>query len=894
MTRRPRSLVTRIVGALLLFSLFITAVAGLFAYLRVSDSLRQSILDRLTITAGLKESELRRMVDQQREAVETFSRLPDLRRQALALATSESAPVRAAAHGALAATLDRASAQNLGWREALLLNARGGRVEFSTEPSHEGDFRSEDQFFTRGRLGPFIQNVYAWPVTLQPTLTIASPVLDEQRNPVAVLAVHLSLDRMDEIVAAGGGLGKSSETYLVDRFNEFVSSGRFGRKDYPRGVHSQGIDAAVQGRNGSGLYPNYVGRPVVGVYRWLPDLELALIAEVAQAEALAPARRLGISIAAAGLAGAALLLVGIYILARRIARPILAIKDTAVAVAEGDLDAVAPVLSSDEVGVLAGAFNEMTARLRTTLSGLERELAERNRAEAALRESEQAFRTIFDASPLSIFLLDRGGRIVDANHSAELLLHTDKAGFRGRTPAGLGLHGLEEEGAGAGARFLEPGEGDSFEMVLDHPGAGRLNLLTLASVVTLREDRFVLLFLLDVTDRKRLEEDKLAMERQLLHTQKLESLGVLAGGVAHDFNNLLMAMLGNLDIALLTLPGDSEARINIVRAEQAATRAADLTRQMLAYSGRGKFVVEVVQLADMVSECAQLLRTSVPRTIEFNLHLDASIPPVKADPGQIEQVVMNLITNAAEAIGDQPGTISLSTGRSRLSAEELKSSRLEQLPAPGEFSWIEVSDTGCGMDEATSKRLFEPFFTTKFTGRGLGMSAVLGILRGHQGAVFVDSAIGGGTRMRVLFPAFDPRQAPEPAPAPVPAQALRPGGTVLVVDDEPMVREACSAMVRSLGLQALTAVDGEDAVRIAADPARSIDCVLLDLTMPRMNGAAAFERLRELRPGLPVVLSSGYSEQSSLQQFGDRGVDGFIQKPYTLEMIRSVLGRILA
>ena len=891
MSRPQRSLVTRIVGSLLLFSLALTALAGLFAYLRLSDSLRQSILDRLTIAAALKEAELRRMVDQQRQAVEVFSRLPDLVRQAQALAAAGSPGARAEARAVLAAVFPEATVQRLGWREVLLLNARGGRVEFASDRSHEGDFRREDQFFVNGRRGTFTQNVYPWPVTLQPTLTISTPVPAGSPDPAAVLAVHLNLDRMDEIVNAGG-LGASSETYLVDRYNEFVSSSRFGRREHPRGVHSAGIDAAVQGRSVSGLYRNHSGVPVVGVYRWLPDLQLALVAEVAQAEALAPARRLGASVAGVGLAGALLLAVGIHLLARRIARPILAIKDTALAVAEGDLEAVAPELSADEVGVLARAFDGMTARLRATLSGLERELAERTRAEAALRESEQAFRTIFDASPLSIFLLDRDGRIVDANHSAELLLHTEKAGIRGQTPAGLGLHGLEEDGAGA--RFLEPGEGDSFEMVLDHPGAGRLNLLTLASVVTLREDRFVLLFLVDVTDRKRLEEDKLAMERQLLHTQKLESLGVLAGGVAHDFNNLLMAMLGNLDIALLSLPEDAEARTNMERASQAASRAADLTRQMLAYSGRGRFVIEVVQLADLVTECAQLLRTSVPRTIGFNLALDFAIPPVKADPGQVEQVVMNLITNAAEAIGDRPGEITLATGSAHFDAAALKGSRLDQHPAPGVFSWIEVADTGCGMDEATSRRIFEPFFTTKFTGRGLGMSAVLGILRGHQGAIFVDSRPGGGTRMRALFPAFDARAEPGPGRSAAPAPAPPAGGTVLVVDDEPMVREACAAMVRSLGLQVITAVDGEEAVRIVADPARSLACVVLDLTMPRMDGATAFGRLRDLRPDLPIVLSSGYGEQSTLQRFGDRGPDGFIQKPYTLQSIRATLGRVMA
>ena len=391
MTVPHRSIVTRIVGSLFLFSVFITLLAGFFAYQRVSQTLGQSILDRLTVVMNMKQEELRRMLVQQREAVEVFSRLPDLRRHAQVLAGAPAARERAAAQAGLSGVLARPSIQNLGWREVLLLNVRGGRVEFSTEPSHEGDFRYEDQFFSQGQRATFIQNVYPWPVTLQPTLTIATPLADESGATFAVLAVHLNLDRMDEIVSAGGGFGKSGETYLVDRYNTFVSSHRFGRQDFPRGVHTEGIEAAVQGRNGSGRYLNYAGIPVVGVYRWLPDLELAMISEVAQAEARAPARRLGITIAAAGLAVAALFMVGIYLLARRIARPILAIKDTAQAVADGDLEAVAPELSADEVGVLARAFNEMTRRLRDYQVDLERQVTARTaELEAAKRAAERA------------------------------------------------------------------------------------------------------------------------------------------------------------------------------------------------------------------------------------------------------------------------------------------------------------------------------------------------------------------------------------------------------------------------------------------------------------------------------------------------------------------------
>jgi signal transduction histidine kinase/CheY-like chemotaxis protein len=754
---RTRGIRARIVGSLLVLSVLITALAGLLAYYRVSALLKQSIRDRLEIAVTLKERELRRMMARQREAVRALSLLPDVRGRAGQLVSSQ-ARDRDSARAALATLFSTVTVRELGWQEVLVLDAVGGRVVFSTEPAHEGDFRRSDQFFRRGRTETFFQNVYPSPVTLEPTLTISTPLTNDAGKTVAVLAVHLNLDPLDEIVSTGAGLGPSGETFLVDRFNDFVSSRRFGRSGYPRGVHTEGIDAAIRGQDGAGQYMNHEGVPVVGVHRWLPDLGLAMIAEVRQSEAFAPAREVGLQIAGVGLGAALLFMVGFYVLARRITYPILAIKDTAVAVANGNLDAEAPVLTSDEVGVLARAFNEMTARLRGMVA------------------------------------------------------------------------------------------------------------------------------------------EQLALERQFLHSQKLESLGVLAGGVAHDFNNLLMAIRGNLELALESLPPGAEARQSIQQAEQAAQRASDLTRQMLAYSGKGRFVVRDIRLSDVVSDCAELLRTSIPRTIAFDLRCDAGDPPVKADPGQVEQVVMNLVTNAAEAIGSQPGTITLSTGTATFGAEELSASRLE--PAtPGRFAWVEAVDTGCGMDEATLARMFEPFFTTKLMGRGLGLAALLGVVRGHHGAIFVESRGGVGTRVRVLFPVAEGASRADEAggepPVERPATALPAEETVLVVDDEETVRNVSARMVQALGLRVVTANDGEEAVRLVRERGDDVACVLLDLTMPRMDGRTAFERLRALRPDLPIVLCSGYDEQATVQQWTTQGPAGFIQKPYSLAVLRDALSRVM-
>ena len=393
-------------------------------------------------------------------------------------------------------------------------------------------------------------------------------------------------------------------------------------------------------------------------------------------------------------------------------------------------------------------------------------------------------------------------------------------------------------------------------------------------------------------ERKRDEQERLELERRLLHAQKLESLGILAGGIAHDFNNLLMAILGNLDLALERLPDASPARASIESSARAARRASDLTRQMLAYSGRGKFVARPLDLSELVEEHAHLFRTGVARTVTLHLRLERSLPPIEADVGQIQQVILNLMTNASEAIGDRAGEISVSTGLEKCDARCLARSRTAEPPASGRFVFLEVSDTGRGMDDATRRKLFDPFFSTKGAGRGLGMAAILGIVQGHGGAIFVDSAVGKGSSIRVSFPAIVAGRAsssPEVEPHAATVAGLDPGGTVLVVDDEESVREVCKEMVESLGFLTLTAADGQEAVEVFRRHADVVDYVVLDLSMPNLGGLAAYREMARVKPGVRVVLSSGYTEQESLRGLTGQESVTFIQKPYTIGALRAAL-----
>ena len=379
----------------------------------------------------------------------------------------------------------------------------------------------------------------------------------------------------------------------------------------------------------------------------------------------------------------------------------------------------------------------------------------------------------------------------------------------------------------------------------------------------------------DVTERVRAEEERRRLEAQIQHVQKLESLGVMAGGIAHDFNNLLVGILGNAGLALSDAPAGIRDRISQI--EIAAQRAAELTNQMLAYSGKGRFILRRTDLSELVKEMADLLRTAATKTAELELQLSLEPVAFDGDPAQIRQVIMNLITNASDAIGSAAGRIEVATGRLTATREYLAGACVGADQPEGAFVFAEVRDNGCGMDAATMTRIFDPFFTTKFTGRGLGLAAVLGIVRGHGGAIKIASAPGVGTTFRVLVPARA-AAVPEPEPVHVPQQGCT-GATVLVVDDEPSVRRVAAEVLTRAGFTVTAAADGVEAVDIVRGRQQSFDVVLLDMTMPRLSGVETFRELRELCPSLRVVLTSGYSEEDASEKFEGR-LAGFIQKPF--------------
>jgi two-component system cell cycle sensor histidine kinase/response regulator CckA len=385
-------------------------------------------------------------------------------------------------------------------------------------------------------------------------------------------------------------------------------------------------------------------------------------------------------------------------------------------------------------------------------------------------------------------------------------------------------------------------------------------------------------------------QDRRDTEEAVRHAQKLESIGVLAGGIAHDFNNLLTGILGNASLALRKLPPDTPPRIRkqLEDVQLAGERAAGLTRQLLAYAGRGRLHLAPVDVSKATREMAELIRAAVPHHVQLVIDTNEDCPAVMGDAAQIHQLLMNLIINAAEAVGDAQGTVRVQVSCAALAPRDPEFSGYPL--QGGTYVRLTVTDDGVGMDAETISRMFDPFFTTKFTGRGLGLAAVLGIVRGHHGGIRVRSTPGAGTRFEVVLPA-DVTALPAEVRPPA-GQRARSDRTVLIVDDEDVVREAATAILEEAGYRVQTATNGQEAVdRIAAG--ERPDLVLLDLTMPVLSGEAALQRMRIVAPELRVVMMSGFGEGEAATRFVGQHLDGFLQKPFAADALQAAVARSL-
>ena len=539
---------------------------------------------------------------------------------------------------------------------------------------------------------------------------------------------------------------------------------------------------------------------------------------------------------------------------------------------------------------LKNVTGQLEERVKERTAELQKEIGERIKSEQAAVSSELRFRELFQNVADPIYITDMGGRILVANDQASRELGYSNDELQDLTLMDVDTVFTDPDLIAGHFREMSETVTVSFETTHKRKDGTQFPVEVHARWIDFGGQPSVMGVARNISERKRAEEERQNMEKQLLHAQKLESLGVLAGGIAHDFNNILMAIMGNADLALMRLNKESPAVDNLHRIEQSAARAADLAKQMLAYSGKGKFMVENIDLNHLLEDMLHMLEVSISKkaVLRFNLH--QPLPQVEADATQMRQIVMNLVINASEAIGDTSGVIAITTGCMDCDRSYLKDVWLDENITEGLYVYLEIADTGCGMDTETMAKLFDPFFTTKFTGRGLGMAAVLGIVRGHRGAIKVYSELGKGTSFKVLLPASG--RPAEIFNGEAHKVEWRGSGTVLLVDDEETVRGIGVEMLKELGFTTITANDGREALELYKSTS-AITFVIMDLTMPHMDGEQCFRELRQLDPNVQVIMSSGYNELEVTQKFVGKGLAGFVQKPYKLSVLRDAVRKII-
>ena len=524
---------------------------------------------------------------------------------------------------------------------------------------------------------------------------------------------------------------------------------------------------------------------------------------------------------------------------------------------------------------------------------ISRDVTERIEAQRELQELEKRYLLLGAASRDMITESDPDGKLIFVSQSARDLLGYEPEELIGTLGREL-LH-PEDKQRIEDEFWLRDAESD---VVFSPPyrcrtKEGKYRWFESAAKTYTRTDGsgpYIIGLLRDVTERLALRKQQRELEEHVQRSQRLEGLGVMAGGIAHDFNNLLTPILGQASLALMDLDDGSDPRTRIEKIRNAARRAAKLTNQMLAYAGAEPMVFEPTDVSSLVSEMGQLLESAVSGKAIIRFELTEGLPAIDADSAQISQVVMNLISNAVEAV--EGGNDSIHVRTHSLTSRELYPQDLVVgTVAPGtNYVCFEVEDTGAGMSGETRSKIFDPFFTTKFTGRGLGLAAVLGIIRGHDGAIELRSRLGRGTRFRVWLP---PREAPAERPTPEAIEEWQSSGLVLVADDDRGVLEIAVDTLQRCGMVAVTALDGSIAVDLFRERRADVRAVMLDRTMPGLSGEAAFTQIREMRSDVPIIMVSGYSEESVSDRVHESGVDAFLRKPFLPEAMIATLRKVL-
>lgn len=513
------------------------------------------------------------------------------------------------------------------------------------------------------------------------------------------------------------------------------------------------------------------------------------------------------------------------------------------------------------------------------------DITEYRRSLAEQRESEERFRRLYESNIIGIVSGDED-RLMDANDVFLQMVGYTREDLAAGLLRWYDMTAPEYRHLGPQtvAGVKSTGSFGPFEKEYLRKDGSRISVLS--GCIRLQDAPYRdLCFVLDLTEQKKLQQ-------RMLETQKFESVGVLAGGIAHDFNNLLVGVIGNSSLALDFLPDGHPARELLSQVIKNGEQAAHLTRQMLAYSGKGRFLLEPLDLSSLFEEISILVKPAISKDIVLEMNLPGDLPPVEADRGQMRQVFTNLVLNAAESIGENGGRIWVETGVRQVDSHKRGGDWAAGETLPGQYVYLEVIDTGCGMDPATQGKIFDPFFTTKFVGRGLGLAAVAGIVRSHKGAIGVTSAPAQGSRFLVMFPTST-RATVSDADVERTAQGRRAKGAVLVVDDETVVRQMARAALERHGYEVMLAENGRQAIELFNQNPMHFSLVVLDLSMPGLSGVQTLPELRRTRPEIPVLITSGYTEAQTLGMFAGQNVAGFLQKPFSPQILVTRIGAAL-
>jgi PAS domain S-box-containing protein len=866
-----KTLIRRLVTSFLVLSLASLAVVCVVAFVLARNSLERSILSRLDATVALKEAELDRWVSDQRQHVLYLAGLEEFRTPAFALLRSDSSN-DPEPHRLVVKAFQTAAVANPALREILLLTDVGGEVRASTDAAYEGQYRVKDAYFIEGRHETVVKGVYESPLTNRPTITVATPLKGDDGRGLGVLAANLDLDRMDQIVQRRNGLGRTGQTYLVDQFRVLVSAERFGTQEYPRGVRTEAIDdAVITHRAGTGQYVNHSGEAVIGAHRWLERWNLALLAEIQQSEAFAPARRLTWTIGGVGLLSAVVLAIGVGLVARQIAQPILAITRSATRVAEGDLAHTAPVMTSDEVGVLAQSFNQMTGQLRQLYDGLQQKVAELQEAELAARQSEERLRTVVSNAPVIIFAMNGSGAftLVDGKGLRELgiepgdLLGRDVHDVFGDSPDLLAQidRTLTGQVVTSTIRFRELSFDTSLTPLRDS-GQRVSGLIGVAS---------------DVTERVRMQEFQRAKEAAEAAN---EAKSAFFANMSHELRTPLNAIIGYSELLREEFEdvGQAEAVPDLEKITSAGRHLLGLINGVLDLSkieaGRMELELEtfeVHQLLRQVVDLVQPLMDSNGNVLELSYPDD--IGAMYADETRIRQSLANLLSNAAKfTLG---GTISLTAERTLHDSQE----------------WVRfsVQDTGIGMTREQLGRLFQPFAqaeastTRRFGGTGLGLVISRRFCQMMGGDITVASVEGQGSTFTIEVPAHVAVATPAAAGAPAPPTEQ----WVLIVGDDPSRLEALQRQLTTEGFRVEVASGAHEAV----EKARQLPAaVTLDLSAAGVDGWSTLAALKAdpATADLPTLVITFADEQSAGYLLG---ATEYFTKPVDRERLTRTLQR---